>query len=191
MKHAYAVAFCLVPLMSYAPGCGGGSSSAGSCPVDPACYVVSASGECSLDPGSVCVAGEWECSSHGTLGSGCLADGGIAPPPVDAGSCVLDTLDPPLACSSDVTCAPYGGRCEYPGLDGAGQCVCGIVPEDSGCMTPGCGTGVCTLPSFTISCSGPGDQSTCAQYGAICAGSGPFECVCVAVDPPLGDTERL
>ncbi|HEY3816792.1 MAG TPA: hypothetical protein VGL81_06465 [Polyangiaceae bacterium] len=186
MKHACAVALCLMPLLFHAAGCGGSSNTIASCPVDPACYVVSASGECSLDPGSVCVAGEWECSAQGTLGSGCLPDGGIARPPVDAGGCVLDTLDPPLACSSNTTCAPYGGHCEYPGFDGPGECACGSAPGDAGCIGPECGVGVCTLPSFEIPCAGPSDASTCAQYGALCVGTGPFECACVASDPPHG-----
>jgi hypothetical protein len=185
MKYAYAFALCWVPFTLYAGGCSGSSSSGGGCPTDPACYVVSSSGECSLDPASVCVGGAWQCGAHGTLGSGCLPDGGIAPPPVDAGPCVLATLDPPLACSSDATCSPYGGRCEYPGLNGPGECVCGLAPADAGCTGPGCGA--CTLPSFAIVCAGPSDTTTCAEYGAaFCAGTGPYECACVPVDPPYG-----
>lgn len=96
---------------------------------------------------------------------------------------MLDTLEPPLACTSDLTCSPYGGSCAFPGLDGAGECVCGL--REAGCTGPAC-YGVCTLPSFEILCSGPSDTSTCAPYGAVCEGTGPFACACVAVDPPHG-----
>jgi hypothetical protein len=180
MRHAYAVAFCWVPFVVYAGGCSGGSSGS-SCSLDPACYEVSATGECSLDLAASCFGGEWHCSSRGTLGSGCLPDGGIAPPTFDAGACVLDTLHPPLSCTSDVTCAPYGGTCEFP-FDGPGECVCGGPPDDAGCTGPGCD--VCTLPSFDIFCNGPGDTTTCAPYGAICAGTGPYVCACVAAEGP-------
>jgi hypothetical protein len=187
MKHAYAVAFCWVPFVVWAEGCSGGPSGA-SCSLDPACYEVSASGECSLDMAATCFGGSWHCSARGKLGSGCLPDGGIAPPPFDAGACVLDTLEPPLACTDDATCTPYGGHCEYPGFDGPGECACGSPPDDGGigpdgCVGPGCS--VCSLPSFSIYCNGPGDTTTCAPYEAICAGTDPYTCACVAgLDPP-------
>ena len=186
-RHACLVGFALVPLALWGQGCGGSSSDLG-CSLDPACYVVSASGECSLDLSATCVSGAWHCGPHGTLGSGCMPDGGVVPPPVDAGGCVLDTLEPPLACNDDSTCVPYGGTCVFTALNGPGQCVCGMSQDSGvgpdGCTGPGCG--VCTLPSFTISCSGPSDTTTCAQYDAICAGTGPHSCACVAVDPPHG-----
>ncbi len=150
MNLARSFAFTLVPLAVVAGACGGTSSSSGSlCSLDPACYEIESSGECTLDPGAVCVEGVWQCSPHGTLGSGCLPDGGIAPPPVDAG--------------------PQDS---------------GVGPD--GCVGAGCDP-VCTLPSFTITCSGPGDP-VCSQYGsAFCspAPAGGYECSCEALsDPP-------
>lgn len=185
MKRALAVLFAGVSLAANAGGCSG-ASPAETCPPDPACYAVSTSGECSLDPDSACVAGSWKCGPHGTLASGCLPDGGLAPPPVDAGACPLASLQPPLACTDDATCAPYGGHCEYPSFNGPGECVCGpAVTGPDACAGPGCA--VCSLPSFTIACSGPGD-ATCAQYGAAyCAETpaGSFACSCeYASDPP-------
>jgi hypothetical protein len=194
MNLTRSVAFTLVPL-AVVVACGGSSSSSGTvCSLDPACYEIEPNGECTLDTSAVCVAGAWQCSAHGTLGSGCLPDGGIAPPPQDAGTCPLDTLQPPLACNDDATCAPYGGHCIFDGLDGPGQCVCGLDAQDSGIGPDGCtGAGcypVCTLPSFTISCTGPGDPS-CSQYGsAFCttAPAGGYVCACEALsDPPHGD----
>ena len=177
-----------MPFALYGQGCSGASPSLG-CSLDPACYVVSASGECSIDPSSTCVGGAWHCGPHGTLGGGCASDGGIVPPPIDAGGCVLDMLEPPLACTGEATCAPYGGTCEFPAFNGPGQCICGGTQDSGvgpdGCTGPGC-SGVCTLPSFSISCGGPSDMSTCAQYGALCEGVGPYTCACVAVDPPRG-----
>jgi hypothetical protein len=176
------------PLAVVASGCGSPSSTSnGTCPLDPACYEVQPSGECSLDSNAVCVAGAWQCSAHGTLGSGCLPDGGVAPPPApqsDGGTCPLATLQPPLACTSDATCTPYGGHCEFSGLNGPGACVCGSIAVDSGCIGAQCG--VCTLPLFVVSCSGTSDPS-CSHYGdAYCAPamSGPqYQCECQAPGP--------
>ncbi|HEY1697804.1 MAG TPA: hypothetical protein VGG39_36840 [Polyangiaceae bacterium] len=187
MKARYGLLCFTLPFALYAGGC---SSAAGgsSCPVDPQCYVVSAGGECSVDPSAVCSAGTWACSAEGKLGSGCMPDGGIAPPPVDAGACPLASLDPPLACSSDATCAPYGGHCEYDAFTGAGSCACGASQQDA-CVLD-CYGDVCLLPSFTLTCSGPND-TTCQQYDALCVAAsagapGSYVCECVATDPPHG-----
>jgi hypothetical protein len=64
--------------------------------------------------------------------------------------------------------------------------------QDSGtdACTLDCYGDICTLPSFTITCDGANDTTTCAQYNAACIGSpggGPqYVCECVAVDPPHG-----
>jgi hypothetical protein len=191
MNRWYFAPGFILPFMLYAGGCGSASAGLG-CPVDPQCYVVSASGECSADPNAVCSGGAWECSAEGHLGSGCLPDGGIVPPPVDAGVCQLATLEPPLACTDDSTCAPYGGHCEYDAFSGAGDCVCGAAEPDA-CVLD-CYGDICSLPSFTITCSGPGD-ATCSQYDAVCVSTtagggapGEFVCECVAEDPPHGAT---
>jgi hypothetical protein len=189
-KCGFLVGVFALPFVIYVQGCSGASTSSGlGCSLDPACYVVSATGECSIDVSASCVDGAWHCGPHGTLGSGCMPDGGIAPPPMDAGTCPLDMLSPPLACNDDSTCSPYGGTCVFPALNGPGECVCRAEPQDSGIGADGCtgpGCGVCTLPSFTITCNGPSDTTTCAQYGALCEGVGPYACACVAVDPPRG-----
>lgn len=193
-RHVAALSFTL-PFALYAGGCSSASNSLG-CPVDPQCYVVSAAGECSVDPSAVCSNGSWVCSKEGKLGSGCLPDGGVVPPPQDAGACVLASLEPPLACNDDSTCLPYEGHCVFDALTGAGSCVCGLPGPDAGpdaCVEVcygdvcSCNGGVCTLPSFSIACDGPGDQTTCAPYLAYCedTSTGPV-CVCAAVDPPQG-----
>jgi hypothetical protein len=177
-------------------GCGGTSGSGASCPADPQCYVAGSDGSCAVDPDETCASGAWQCSTSGKLGSGCLPDGGIAPPPVDAGACPLSNLQPPLACNDDSTCAPYGGHCVFEALNGPGDCICGSGVVDSGpapdvCVLD-CNGDICTLPSFTITCKGADDSTTCAQYNAICvpsSGGGPqFECTCLAEDPPHGAT---
>lgn len=200
MNYRIVAASFILPFMLYAGGCGGSSSDGLGCPVDPQCYVVSSSGECSADPAAICSGGSWQCSAEGKLGSGCMPDGGIAPPPPqDAGGCALATLDPPLACSDDATCLPYDGHCVFDALTGAGSCVCGLPVADAGtdsCVLD-CNGDVCLLPSFTITCSGPGD-TTCAQYNAVCVstnfgGGAPpqYVCECEATDPPHGGPAGL
>lgn len=195
-RPAIALAFFALPVALWAAGCSGAAGGGGglSCPVDPQCYVVSGSGECSVDPQAVCSAGTWQCSAQGKLGSGCYPDGGIVPPPDDAGACPLDQLNPPLACNDDSTCAPYGGHCAFDALNGPGSCVCGPSAQDAGadpdadaCVLD-CYGDYCGLPSFTLACSGPSD-TTCAQYAAECVASPPgqtpaYRCECVATDPP-------
>jgi hypothetical protein len=206
MRALASIALLFLPSAAVVAGCSGSSTGIG-CPVDPQCYVVESSGECSVDTAATCSNGTWLCSTKGKLGSGCLPDGGIAPPP-DAGACPLATLEPPLACTSDATCAPYGGHCVYdlppepgPGPDpGEGECVCGPEPqypvEDAGPDADACSLDcygdVCKLPSFTIDCSGPNDP-TCAQYNAECDPSyvGPdggvvYTCECTG--GPVGTT---
>lgn len=194
MKARMAVWFFALPLAVHAGGCAGSSGSGLTCPLNPQCYVVASDGECSVDPSSVCSNGSWQCSSKGKLGSGCLPDGGIVPPPEDAGTCPLATLNPPLSCDYDSTCTPYGGHCVFPALNGPGECVCGSAVQDSGtnsdACTLDCYGDICSLPSFTITCNGANDTTTCALYNAVCIGSpggGPqYVCECVAVDPPHG-----
>jgi hypothetical protein len=199
MNYRIVAASFILPFALYAGGCGGSSNSLG-CPVDPQCYVVSSSGECSADPFAVCSGGSWQCGSEGKLGSGCMPDGGIAPPPQqDAGACVLENLDPPLACNDDSTCVPYDGHCVFDALTGAGSCTCGLPAPDGGtdaCVLD-CNGDTCLLPSFTITCSGPNDP-TCAQYNAECVstefgGGAPPEyvCECIAEDPPHGGPAGL
>ena len=183
MKQAYLMAFCWVPFALYGGGCSSSATPDLGCSLDPACYVVSPSGQCSIDRDSLCVDGSWQCSAHGTLGSGCAPDGAIVPPPIDAGGCPLDKLTPPLACTSDATCAPYGGTCEFTALNGPGQCACGGgrsdggIPPDGGCTGSACadGGGLCTLPwRPAIPCT---TDAPCAAYnGAACNGT---QCVCV------------
>ena len=172
MKARFAVVFSVFPLALQAGGCGG-APNGGACAVDPQCYVVSPAGQCSVDPGATCFDGQWQCSERGQLGSGCYPDGGIAPPP-DAGTCPLATLSPPLACTGDATCTPYSGHCAFDAFTGQGECECG--PPDARCRDGRLRPRLlrrryCGLPSFTITCTGPGD-TTCDQYVATCVATG-------------------
>lgn len=196
MKARLTMVFCAVPSILWAGGCSGAGGGGGglSCPTDPQCYVVSPEGECSVDPAATCSAGTWQCSDKGKLGSGCYPDGGIVPPD-DAGSCPLATLNPPLACNDDSTCAPYGGHCVFDALNGPGSCVCGpaLQENDAGADADACSVDCygdhCLLPSFTVACNGPNDTTTCQPYVAVCIAaptgqSPPYQCVCQAIDPP-------
>ncbi len=129
-----------------AVGCGGGSPSSGAvCSLEPTCYVTSTSGTCQVDPRATCTDGAWMCGPGGVLGSGCSADGGIAPPreagasdsgEADAG-CAGSNCSLPAACQSLKCGGPctLGTDCEPPGdpcyvactaqPDGGAVWVCG------------------------------------------------------------------
>ena len=137
MKLARSVLLLWVPFALSSGACGGTSTSSAACSLDPACYVVEPGGECSLDTNAICVDGAWQCSARGTLGSGCLPDGGIAPPHAeDAGApdsgagvdacsglacqvCSLPSFDVPCNGPDDAACAQYGSAFCYGGL-----CTC-------------------------------------------------------------------
>jgi hypothetical protein len=122
-------------------GCGGtnggliGASSTG-CGTDPACYVTSKTGLCAIDPNAVCnVSGNWTCGPGGVLGSGCLTDGGVAPPPeggADAGA--------------DGSGTDASGGC----YSGEGPAVWCFTPDCSSQTMPTCTNGDLDCPTGTV-----------------------------------------
>jgi hypothetical protein len=114
-------------------GCGGANSSpimGTSCGTNPACYVTNSTGLCAIDPNAVCDDfGNWKCGPGGVLGSGCLTDGGVAPPP-EAG-------------------ADAGPDGSGNGTDASNNCYGGDEGIPVYCFTPDCSTQ--SLPTCTNS----------------------------------------
>jgi hypothetical protein len=122
--HHFTAGACAAVLI--AVGCGGSSSSSGAvCSLDPTCYVTGGNGTCEVDPRATCTDGVWTCGPGGVLGSGCSADGGIAPVH-EAGA--NDSGEGDAGCTGPD--CPLPSACQN--LECGGPCTLGVDCEPPG-----------------------------------------------------------